>query len=139
MDVSIRPSEPIPVIQSQEQYPLEQRRRPVNFEAARRSNEHSARASSHGDRSSPERASNGHSSFPEGGWRAYLVLFGVWCALLPASGLLNTIGTLQAYLGTHQLGQHSQQQIGWIFSVYAFLWAFGGVQVGTQKMCVLKL
>lgn len=71
--------------------------------------------------------------YPEGGWRACLVLLGAWFALLPASGFLQIIGTLQAYLVTHQLAGYSEAQFGWIFSVNAFLFLFGGVQFGTQS------
>ena len=71
---------------------------------------------------------------PDGGWRAYLILLGAWCALLPPSGLLNSFGTFQAYLGTHQLQEYSDQQIGWIFSVYAFLFVFGSAQVGMLSL-----
>lgn len=66
----------------------------------------------------------------ENGWKAYSVGIGAWCALFPCAGLLNTIGTFQSYVGTHQLKGYSDQQIGWIFSMYAFLLAFGGAQVG---------
>lgn len=55
------------------------------------------------------------------GWEAYAVGVGAWFALLVPTGVLNTIGTFQAYLGTHQLEGYSDQQIGWIFSMYPFL------------------
>ncbi|EME47016.1 hypothetical protein DOTSEDRAFT_145331 [Dothistroma septosporum NZE10] len=45
-------------------------------------------------------------------------------------GYMNTVGTYQAYLATHQLSHYSESTIGWIFSIYIFL-AFGaGVQIG---------
>lgn len=68
----------------------------------------------------------------ETGWDAYAVVIGAWFALFVPTGLLNTIGTYQAFLGTHQLRDYSDQQIGWIFSVYAFLLVFGGSQVGKK-------
>lgn len=68
--------------------------------------------------------------FPEKGWKAHTILIGAWFALLPASGLLQTVGTFQAYLLTHQLKSHSAAQVSWIFSVNAFLFLFGGVQSG---------
>lgn len=57
----------------------------------------------------------------ENGWEAYAVGVGAWFALLVPTGVLNTISTFQAYLGTHQLEGYSDQQIGWIFSMYPFL------------------
>lgn len=57
----------------------------------------------------------------ENGWKAYAVGIGAWFALLGPSGVLNTIGTFQAHVGTHQLKGYSDQQIGWIFSMYPFL------------------
>ncbi len=69
-------------------------------------------------------------AYPEGGWKAYSVLLGSWCALLPPSGLLNSIGSLQAYLHSNQLRSYTESEIGWIFSVFAFLFFFGGVQAG---------
>lgn len=69
-------------------------------------------------------------AYPEGGAKAYSVTLGAWLALLPASGLLNSMGVLQAYLSENQLATHSESQLGWIFSTYAFLFFFGGLQVG---------
>jgi len=73
---------------------------------------------------------NTFDAYPEGGWKAYSVLFGAWCALLPASGFLNSIGSLQVYLHLNQLKDYSESEIGWIFSVFAFLFFFGGLQAG---------
>ncbi|KAK4494588.1 hypothetical protein PRZ48_013944 [Zasmidium cellare] len=69
-------------------------------------------------------------TYPEGGLRAWLVVFGGFSGMMAAFGLMNTVGTYQAYIATHQLSSYSESSIGWIFSVYIFL-AFGaGVQVG---------
>lgn len=43
---------------------------------------------------------------------------------------MNTIGTLQAYITTHQLAAHSESTNSWIFSIYIFLSFFCGLQVG---------
>lgn len=56
--------------------------------------------------------------------------FGAWCALLPASGILTTTGALQAYLLDHQLKGHGESEVGWIFSVFAFLFFFCGILGG---------
>ncbi|MCJ1476370.1 hypothetical protein MMC13_005036 [Lambiella insularis] len=69
-------------------------------------------------------------TYPEGGLRAWLVVFGSFCAMLAAFGLANAIGTYQAYLSTHQLSSYDESTIGWIFSIYVFLAFFCGVQIG---------
>ena len=69
-------------------------------------------------------------SYPEGGRAAYLSLFGCFCAWMSAYGLMNTIGTFQAYLGTHQLAGYSEADVGWIFGLYLFMAYCCGVQTG---------
>lgn len=69
-------------------------------------------------------------TYPEGGLRAWLVVLGGFCGMMAAFGIMNTVGTYQAYIATHQLSSYSESSIGWIFSIYIFL-AFGaGVQAG---------
>ncbi|KAL9600812.1 MAG: hypothetical protein Q9219_002950 [cf. Caloplaca sp. 3 TL-2023] len=69
-------------------------------------------------------------TFPDGGLQAWLVVLGSFSGMLASFGLMNTIGTFQAYLITHQLADVSPGAVGWIFSIYTFL-AFGlGVQIG---------
>ncbi|ANB12530.1 Mch4p [Sugiyamaella lignohabitans] len=68
--------------------------------------------------------------FPEGGVRAWLVVFGSWAAMTSTFGIVNTSGYLQAWLSEHQLQHMSQSQISWIFSIYLFLFFLGGVLVG---------
>ncbi|OBT59359.1 hypothetical protein VE04_00488 [Pseudogymnoascus sp. 24MN13] len=68
--------------------------------------------------------------YPEGGLQAWLVVFGSLCSLLAALGVMNTLGSFQAYISRNQLREYSEGEIGWIFSMYACL-AFGfGVIVG---------
>lgn len=68
--------------------------------------------------------------YPEGGLQAWLVVFGSLCSLLAALGVMNTLGSFQAYISRNQLKEYSEGEIGWIFSMYACL-AFGfGVIVG---------
>ncbi|VUC25975.1 unnamed protein product [Clonostachys rosea] len=69
-------------------------------------------------------------SYPDQGFKAYSVVLGAWLALFPASGLLNSTGIFQAWLLTNQLSEYSESQIAWIFSVFAFLFFFGGIQAG---------
>ena len=68
--------------------------------------------------------------YPEGGLRAWLVVFGSFCGMTAGFGYMNTIGIFHAYLGSNQLSQYGEQAIGWVFSVYVFLSFFCGVQIG---------
>jgi MFS family permease len=43
---------------------------------------------------------------------------------------MNSLGTYQAYLSTHQLADYNESTIGWIFGIYAFLSFFSGIQIG---------
>ncbi|KAL4781683.1 major facilitator superfamily domain-containing protein [Aspergillus varians] len=69
-------------------------------------------------------------TYPEGGLEAWLVVLGSFLGLFASLGLLNTIGTFQAYLLANQLEEYSSGNVAWIFGIYAFLTFFGGVQVG---------
>lgn len=68
--------------------------------------------------------------YPEGGLRAWLVVFGSFCGMVAGFGYMNTIGIFHAYLGNNQLADYGEQAIGWVFSVYVFLSFFCGVQIG---------
>ena len=74
--------------------------------------------------------SDGNGDFPEGGARAWSVVFGSTCALTALFGIINTTGVFQQYLSSHQLSNHGAGSIGWIFSFGLFMTFFGGVQVG---------
>lgn len=84
------------------------------------------------DLSPPNRSSTDYPgiTYPEGGLRSWLVVFGSFMGLVASLGLVNSIGTLQSYLEDHQLKDHSSGNIGWIFGVYSFLTFFCGVQIG---------
>ena len=69
-------------------------------------------------------------TYPEGGLHAWLVVFGAFSGMTTGFGLMNTVGTFQAYLSTHQLATQSPSTIGWIFSLYTFLAFFCGIQIG---------
>ncbi|KAK4032317.1 MFS transporter asaE [Parachaetomium inaequale] len=70
------------------------------------------------------------STYPEGGLQAWLVVFGAWCAMISAMGLLNTLAVLQAWVSEHQLQGMPESAIGWIFSTYGFFIYFCGAQIG---------
>lgn len=68
--------------------------------------------------------------YPEGGTRAWLVVFGSWCGSFASLGIMNTLSSFHAYISNNQLAGYSAGDIGWIFSVYSAL-SFGlGVFVG---------
>ena len=68
--------------------------------------------------------------YPEGGLKAWSVVLGAWCSMIPAMGLLNTLGALHAWISTHQLSHYSQSSVGWIFGGYSFFLYVAGAQVG---------
>lgn len=68
--------------------------------------------------------------YPDGGWRAWLVVLGAWCALVPAFGIVNTIAVLEEWLSEHQLKDYPKSSVSWIFSLWIFFFYLGGVQVG---------
>ncbi|QKX63866.1 uncharacterized protein TRUGW13939_11037 [Talaromyces rugulosus] len=69
-------------------------------------------------------------TYPEGGLDAWLVVLGAWCGLAASIGIYNTAGVLEVIVSKVLLPDESPSNIGWIFSIYAFVtWLFG-VQVG---------
>jgi MFS family permease len=60
-------------------------------------------------------------TFPEGGKKAWLVVFGSWCALFSSLGIMNTMGAFHEHISTHHLVHYKVGTVGWIFSLYAFL------------------
>lgn len=82
-----------------------------------------------GEKTEQQDQDDGH-TFPEGGLRAWLVVLGSLSGMTASFGILNSAGTFQAYLSTHQLAHASPSAVGWIFSLYAFLTFFCGVQIG---------
>lgn len=77
--------------------------------------------------------------YPEGGWRAWLVVLGAWCAMVPSMGMLNTIGVLDAWIGENQLASLPKSQTAWIVSLYAFLLYLGGSCIGEVAFDTLML
>lgn len=74
-----------------------------------------------GDAGSTPGEASGSLPYPEGGLRAWSVVFGSFSGMLASFGLMNSIGVFQAYLSTHQLAQYSDGTVGWIFSLFVFL------------------
>ncbi|KAF8861246.1 MFS general substrate transporter [Acephala macrosclerotiorum] len=69
-------------------------------------------------------------AYPEGGFRAWLVVFGSWCAMFASLGIANTLASFQAYISRNQLSTYTPDQIGWIFSIYTFLSFACGIYIG---------
>lgn len=73
---------------------------------------------------------NRQDMFPEGGARAWLSVLGSFCGMMCCFGLMNTIGTFQAYIVQDQLSSYSAADVGWIFGLYLFVAYFSGIQTG---------
>lgn len=72
--------------------------------------------------------------YPEGGWKAWSVVVGAWCAMIPCMGILNALGVLHAWLSTHQLKEYSESSVGWIFGAYGFFLYLAGAQAGMFRL-----
>lgn len=68
--------------------------------------------------------------FPDGGFQAWLVVFGGWCGLFCTFGLINCIGVFQEYYVSGPLSSYSQSTISWIPSMEVFGMTFCGVIFG---------
>ncbi|KAF5862294.1 hypothetical protein ETB97_011818 [Aspergillus alliaceus] len=69
-------------------------------------------------------------SFPDGGYRSWLVVLGSFLLLMSSYGLMNSVGVLQSYLESHQLASYSSQNVGWISGLFVFVSLGLGVFVG---------
>ncbi|KAL3426863.1 major facilitator superfamily transporter [Phlyctema vagabunda] len=68
--------------------------------------------------------------FPEGGTKAWLVVFGSFCVIAGTYGLISSVGLFQSHWETHQLAGYATRDVGWIAAVNVFLNLILGVQVG---------
>lgn len=59
--------------------------------------------------------------YPEGGFAAWLVIFGCFCGFIPVFGMLNTIGVMENFIERNQLSSTSSSTVGWIFSIFSFV------------------
>jgi hypothetical protein len=69
------------------------------------------------------------SDFPDGGLKAWLVVFGGWCGLFCTMGVVNCVGVFQRYYVRGPLKDHSSSAVSWIMSTQIFLMVFCGVIV----------
>lgn len=81
-------------------------------------------------RGSPDHETSSVDDYPDGGWRAWSVVLGAWCALIPTFGIVNTSGVFEEWISNHQLQGHPKSTAAWIFSLYIFFLYVAGVQVG---------
>ncbi|ATY66732.1 MFS monocarboxylate transporter [Cordyceps militaris] len=58
---------------------------------------------------------------PNGGWKAWLQVFGAHLLFFNSWGIINTFGAYQAYYESDLLRSHSGSQISWIGTVQGFL------------------
>ncbi|RII21972.1 hypothetical protein CUC08_Gglean001145 [Alternaria sp. MG1] len=63
---------------------------------------------------------------PDGGLTAWLNAFGGFCIFFCCLGFTSCFGVLQQYYSTHQLKDHSMDQIAWIGSLASFIQFAGG-------------
>lgn len=69
-------------------------------------------------------------TYPDGGWRSFVTLFGCFCAFFSALSMLNSIGAYQAYISQHQLHDLPAGSVAWIFGFHSFFSFFAGLFVG---------
>jgi len=68
--------------------------------------------------------------FPEGGLKAYLVVFGSFMGLVPVFGMVNSVGAIESYVSAHQLADVSTSTVSWIFSMNVFIAFSSGIFSG---------
>lgn len=79
---------------------------------------------------------------PEGGLRAWLVACGAASVFFCCLGFSNSFGTFTEYYLTHQLRDHTPDDVAWIGSLSAFLQFFTGMIGGPMfdrygvKVCI---
>ncbi|GLB34269.1 putative monocarboxylate [Lyophyllum shimeji] len=69
-------------------------------------------------------------TFPDGGWRAWLVVFGAMCNAFSTFGYVNSWGVFQAHYQSTLLKDSSPSNIAWIGSIQYALIFFPGLIVG---------
>lgn len=68
--------------------------------------------------------------FPEGGLKAYSVVFGSFMGLIPVFGLINSMGAIESYLSKNQLASVKSSTVSWIFSIYLSISFFSCIFAG---------
>lgn len=65
--------------------------------------------------------SNLDSGFPEGGFKAWLCVFGGWCAMFGTYGFVITLGAVLAYYTKGPFVSYSPSTVSWLITVQIFL------------------
>lgn len=58
--------------------------------------------------------------FPDGGWRAWIVVAGSFIGLMTVFGVMDTMASIQLYITANQLKDVPLTKVSWIFSLYMF-------------------
>lgn len=74
------------------------------------------------------KADNRINDIPDGGWRAWSVVFGSWCCTFLISGWINALGVFQDYYSTELFPELPTSTVALIPSLVQFL-IFAGVSV----------
>ncbi|KAK1252365.1 hypothetical protein MKX08_003552 [Trichoderma sp. CBMAI-0020] len=61
-----------------------------------------------------------HHEFPEGGLKAWLVVFGCWCTSFASFGYVNSFGVYETYYLKTFLSDRSPSDVAWIGAIQAF-------------------
>ncbi|AET37811.1 Mch4p Ecym_2054 [Eremothecium cymbalariae DBVPG len=56
--------------------------------------------------------------YPDGGWQAWLVVFGAFMGIFPIWGMFNSLGAIEGYISKHQLAGVKPTAVSWIFSIH---------------------
>jgi hypothetical protein len=67
--------------------------------------------------------------FPDGGLKAWTVVFGGWCGLFCTFGMINCIGVFNTYYIENSLSSYSSSTVSWITSTQVFFMTGLGVVV----------
>ncbi|KAH8649808.1 major facilitator superfamily domain-containing protein [Xylariales sp. PMI_506] len=67
---------------------------------------------------------------PDGGIKAWSVVFGAWCVSFCSFGWLNSVGVFQEYYAAGPLREYSDSTIAWIPSLQIFFMMAGGPIIG---------
>ncbi|EDO15261.1 hypothetical protein Kpol_461p15 [Vanderwaltozyma polyspora DSM 70294] len=70
-------------------------------------------------------------NIPDGGWEAWLVVFGSFVGLIPVYGIFNSLGALESYIKSHQLADVELSTTSWIFSIFLAVTCFGTILTGS--------
>ncbi|PVI04588.1 MFS general substrate transporter [Periconia macrospinosa] len=80
--------------------------------------------------SAPSPAGQDPKAFPDGGWEAWLVVLGGFCAAFASFGWVNCVGIFQDYYASNFLSSYSPSTVAWIPSTQSFMMFFWGPVVG---------